>query len=287
MHRLRILMEAGIVMAAALMVLTLANRTAAALQAYEGFDYGPDGSDLVGANGGIGFSGGWAAGGFNASVSNNFDRESDALTFGALQTSGGAVRTAAVGAIAGVTRNLAAPLGQANTTAYVSFLVRPEGTLNAGAFNGFLGLVLESPGEPELFIGKPGGGAINNWVVEDRGGSGQHSSPMAASTTATALLVVKAEFASAGNDRVTLFVNPTPGGPEPAAGVLKTDANFGTLTGLTIYSSGAMRIDELRVGATFADVTPVPEPGALGLLLAGALALPLPRHFGGPKRRSR
>jgi hypothetical protein len=275
MHRLRILMESGIVMAAALLVLALANRSTAALQAYEGFDYSPDGSDLVGASGGSGFSGGWAAGGFNASISNNFDRENDALSFGALQTSGGAVRTGAVGAIAGVTRNLAAPLGQANTTAYVSFLVRPEGTLNAGAFNGFLGLVLESAGEPELFIGKPGGGAINNWVVEDRGGTGQHSSSTAASTTATTLLVVKAVFAGAGNDTISLYVNPTPGAPEPTAGVLKNDANFGAITGLTIYSSGAMRIDELRVGETFADVTPIPEPGGLELIVASALALPL------------
>jgi hypothetical protein len=265
-------------MAAALFVAALASRSNAALQAYEGFDYGPDGGDLLGASGGSGFSGGWAAGGFNASISNNFDRENDVLSFGSLQTTGGTVRTAAVGAIAGVTRNLAAPLGQANTTVYVSFLVRPEGTLNGGAFNGFLGLVLESAGEPELFIGKPGGGSINNWVIEDRGGSGQHSSPIAASTAATALLVVKAEFASAGNDTITLFVDPTPGAPEPATGILKNDANFGIVTGLTIYSTGAMRIDELRVGETFADVTPIPEPGALGLLVASALALPLRRR---------
>lgn len=260
---------------AALVVLLMARHGRGALTAYEGFDYGPDGADLVGANGGSGFSGPWRAGGFNASISNNYDREFDGLSFASLQQSGGAVRTAAVGAIAGVTRDLAAPLGQAGSTVYLSFLVRPEGTLNSGAFNGFFGVVLESLAEPELFIGKPGGGAINNWAIENRGGSLQHASTINATTTATTLLVVKAQFSTAGNDTLTLYVNPTPGAPEPATGVVKSDANFGLAAGLTLYSTGAMRIDELRVGQTFADVTPVPEPGALGLFVTLALGLPL------------
>jgi hypothetical protein len=263
---------------AALLAVLLANPAAADLQAYEPFDYAPDGADLLGANGGSGFSGAWRAGGFNAAISNNFDRENDLVSFGGLQTTGGTVRTAAVNSIAGVTRDLAAPLGQAGSTVYLSFLVRPEGQLHAGAFSGFFGVVLESPGEPELYVGKPGGGAIGNWVIENRGGTLQHAAPTSISTTATALLVVKAEFAPAGNDKFTLYVNPTPGAPEPASGVTKNDANFGSVTGLTLYSTGAMRLDELRVGQTFADVTPIPEPATLGLLLACAALAPLCRR---------
>jgi MYXO-CTERM domain-containing protein len=91
--------------------------------------------------------------------------------------------------------------------------------------------------------------------------------------------VVKAEYAVVGNDRFILYVNPTPGAPEPATGLVKNDANFGLVQGLTLYSTGAMRIDELRVGQTFADVTPVPEPAALGLLAVALVAITrLPRR---------
>ena len=110
-------------------------------------------------------------------------------------------------------------------------------------------------------MGKPGGGAIAHWVLEDRGGSGQVDSGI---RTENAFLVLKAEFAAAGNDRFTLYANPMPGGAEPLTGTVKNNANVGVVSSLTIYSTGAMRIDEIRVGETFADVTPiVPEPAGL------------------------
>ncbi len=255
---------------ASVLTLSLCPHSGAALIAYEGFDYEPVGGDLSGLNGGSGFAGSWTPGGFNASISNNYDIQNDSLSFGALLTSGRSTRTLAVGAIAGVSRNLADPLGLSNETVYLSFLVQPEGTLHGGAFNGFLGLIFEQGGEPELFVGKPGGGAINQYVLEDRGGSRQHSSGLVTEILETALLVVKAEFAAAGNDKFTLYVNPTPGGAEPASGTIKNDADAGFVTGLTIYSSGAFRLDEIRLGETFADVTPIPEPGTIALLFAVA-----------------
>jgi hypothetical protein len=250
----------------ALLVAGASQRTGAALFVHESFDYVPVGRDVAGTNGGIGFAGPWQPGGFNASLSNNIDVGDDLLAFGALLRSPSVASTAAVSAISGVTRPLAAPLGQIGATSYyISFLIKPEGVLHAGAFNGFFGLVLESSGEPELYIGKPGGGAINRWVLEERGGSGQHAHSVAVTTADTALLVVKAEHAGFGNDRFTLYVNPTPGSPEPTTGLVKNDANFGVFNGLTLYATGAMRIDELRIGHTFADVTPVPEPAAVAL----------------------
>lgn len=257
----------------ALLMAFMVSHAGAALIAYEPFEYDPVGGDLLGRNGAVGFSGPWRAGGFNASISNNYDIEDDTMSFGQLLVTDRTIRTPAVGSIAGITRNLAAPLGQSDTTVYLSFLIQPEGTLHGGAFNGFLGLVLESAGEPELYIGKPGGGAIDRWVLENRGGSLQHASSVPTAIGGTALLVVKAEYSAFGNDKFTLYVNPTPGEPEPATGVVKNDANFGIVDGLTIYSTGAMRIDELRVGQTFFDVTPIPEPGTFGLLVASALAL--------------
>jgi hypothetical protein len=258
-------------MSVAVLACLVSQPVSAALIAYEPFDYAPVGSDLLGKAGGDGFSGAWQVGGFNASIQNNYDIEVDPPAFGTLLRSGQSVHTPAVGAIAGITRNLTSPLGQADATVYLSFLIQPQGALHGGAFNGFMGLVLESPGEPELYVGKPGGGAIDRWAIEDRGGTRQHASSVVTAIQSTALLVVKAEFSASPNvnDKFTLYVNPTPGGPEPATGIVKQDAAFGMVQGMTLYSSGAMQFDELRIGQTFADVTPVPEPGSLGLLATG------------------
>jgi MYXO-CTERM domain-containing protein len=242
----------------------------AALLAYDGFNYAPAGSDLSGNSGGLGFSSAWRPGGFNASINTNYDVQTGSLSFGGLVTSGNRVSTTAVTAIAGLTRDLFTPLGVSGTTRYASFLLRPEGQLHAGAFNGFFGVVLEQPGEPELYVGKPGGGAVDRYVLEDRGGGLQVASTTIAEVGETVLLVLKAQF-TAGNDQFTLYVNPVPGAPEPAAGLVKNNSNVSTVAGLTLYSTGAFSIDELRLGETFADVTPVPEPATWLLALAALL----------------
>jgi hypothetical protein len=243
-------------------VLSGSRNAPGALLAYEPFDYSPAGADLNGRNGGFGFSGPWTPGGFNASVNDNFDIASGSLSFQQLLTGGNRVTSLPTNAIAGLTRNLATPLGTAGETKYVSVLLRPEGQVGVGAFNGFFGLTLESPTEPEIYIGKPGSGVLDRYVVENRGGEGQVPSNVTPTANQTALLVLKAQF-TATNDLFTLYVNPTPGAAEPSSGLLKNDANLGVVNGLTIYSTGAFSIDEIRLGDTFADVTPVPEPGAV------------------------
>ena len=57
-----------------------------------------------------------------------------------------------------------------------------------------------------------------------------------------------------------MYTNPTPGAAEPSSGTVKNDLNIGTLSSLVIYSGGAFSIDELRVGTTYADVTPASGP---------------------------
>jgi hypothetical protein len=253
-------------------VLMSAMAAEAMLLSYDGFDYAPAGADLLGNAGGFGFNTAWRTGGFNATIHTNYDIQNGSLSFGSLLTAGNRVQTSAVGAIAGLTRDFSAPLGAPGTTRYVSFLLRPEGTLHGGAFNGFFGVVFEQPLEPELYIGKPGAMAIDRYVLEDRGGALQVASAVAPQVGETVFLVVKAEFA-AGNDRFTLYMNPIPGAPEPGAGLVKNNSNVGAATGVTIYSTGAFSIDEFRLGETFADVTPIPEPASVLLsLLMGAVA---------------
>jgi hypothetical protein len=255
-------------------LITIATATVAQanLLSYEPFNYRNIGADLQGSSGAgsFGFATPWLPGGFNASIFDNYDIAASSLSFGNLLTAGNRASSGPVNAIAGLTRDFAAPIGAAGTTRYYSFLLRPEGTLNQFLFNGFFGVTLESPDEPELFTGKPGGDAITQYVIEDRGGSGQHASAVPVVIDQTALLVVKAEFLDL-NDRFTLYVNPTPGGPEPLVGTLKFDSNLSTVSGFTLYSTGAFSVDELRLGETFADVTPgVPEPGAL--VMVGVVA---------------
>ncbi len=237
---------------------------------YEGFDYSPAGSALLGNNGGSGFSGSWASGGFNATNHTNYELGNASLDFNNLATNGNHVTTASLSAIGGLSRSLVSPLGADGTTRYISFLLRPDGTLNAGAFNGFFGVYLASSTGNDLYIGKPGSGSINNFVLEQRGGTSQFASNTTAVVNQTYLLVVKAQFL-AGNDKFTLYVDPTPGGSEPLNGTVKSDLNVSTINAIDLYSTGAFSLDEIRIGQTFAEVTPavVPAPSSLAVLLVG------------------
>jgi hypothetical protein len=217
---------------------------------YEGF--GP--SFPIYANDGAGFSGPWTQGGFNAFASGYVPKE-NSLCYARLETSAGSISGGPFSAINGAVRSLAQPLGQDNTTVYLSFLIQPQGTLNEGVFDGFFGLTLNGSLGNDLFIGKPGGGAEDQYVLEARGGSGQIPSNAHVKVGRTALLVLKAEFLS-GNDVFTLYTNPTPGRREPASGVTKTDLDLGLVSKVGLYSTGAFVVDEIRIGTTYADVVP-------------------------------
>lgn len=228
----------------------------AQLIAYEGFNYPTPGSALLGKNGGTGFSSAWQAGGFAASVYDNFQLDEKSLAFGGLRTTGQGVSTASLFSDrGGVNRQLSEAIGRDGTTVYLSFLLRPLGRINAGFSNGFFGLCLNSTGPDSLFIGKPGGGSIDQYVLESRGGARQVSSGAHVVVGETVFLVLRADFL-AGPDRFTLYVNPTPGKPEPTEGTVKSDLDVFAVNKLVIYSTGAFSIDEIRLGATFADVTP-------------------------------
>lgn len=256
----------------ALLLMVFTNRSFGALVAYDGFNYDEVGEDAIGENGGFGFSGGWRAGGFNASLSTNFDIGQGSLGFPGLAPSiGQRLTTASVDSISGLTRDLAQPLGVAGTTRFLSFLLRPEGQLNQGAFSGFFGVLLES-GEPQVFVGKPGGGQTRNLGIEYRGGSNQVASSTRATVDETYLMVLKSTF-NAGSDEFSLYINPTPGLAEPLTPDASNSANVPSAQGITIYSTGAFSVDEFRLGETYADVVPVPEPAGWLFMLMAALTV--------------
>lgn len=235
-------------------------------------------------NTGTGFSAAWQQGGFNAFAS-GYTAAEKSLAFSGLQTTPGRVIGHAFNQINGTTRTLAQPLGANNTTVYLSFMLRPQGTLDGGVFNGFFGVTLNGSTGADLFVGKPGAGAVQEYVIEDRGGSGQLSSGVPTVVGQTAFMVVKAEFFAA-NEIFTLYANPAPGEPEPAAGIVKSDLNLGSVPRIGIYSTGAFDVDEIRIGATYASVTPrvafAGTPGANNCHGASVSAL-AQEHGGLPK----
>lgn len=232
-------------------VIVVATQAGASEIAYEGFRQ----SFPIYANSGTGFAGAWTQGGFNAFASGYIARE-QSLCFKHLRAGeGGSVTGDAFPAINGAVRTLAQSLGVPGTTVYLSFLLQPRGSLNEGVFNGFFGLTLNGNAGNDLFIGKPGGGMTEQYVLEHRGGFGQISSGVPTVVGRAVLLVLKAQF-QAGPDVFTLYVNPTPGQPEPGSSVVKTDLDLGTVARIGIYSTGAFAIDEIRIGTTYADVVP-------------------------------
>ena len=252
----------------------------------DSFSSGPVGSDLLGKSGGSGWGGPWTTGGFNASIHTNYDIAGGSLTFPSLETSGERVASGVQNSIAGISRTLATPIAaNQTTTRYLSALVRLDGALNAGAFNGFFGLYLDGGGinSDDLFIGKPGGGQLGQWVVETRGGSGQVPSGELVVPNQTALLVLKAELRP-GADTFSLLVNPALPGTEPNVyDAVKSGFDLGQVNGITIYSTGAFSVDEIRWGETYADVTLVPEPATLVMAVASVILAGVAAHL---KRRA-
>ncbi len=237
-----------------LLLASLTGKLAAQTVFSEPFDYSPPGADLLGQDGGSGFAGPWFTSGFNASIHDNCDVSAGSLSFQELAVTGNRMSSASTNAIAGLGRNLAVPIAAgATTTAYFSFLLRPEGTLGQGAFNGFFGVYLDGTGNSDLFAGKPGSAVAGPYVIENRGGAGQVPSAVAPVAGETVLLVVRAEL-QPGADVFTLFVNPDPCQPEPASGTVKSDLDLGDVTAVVIYSTGAFSLDELRMGPSFEGV---------------------------------
>ncbi|MBI3867566.1 MAG: hypothetical protein HY299_03460 [Verrucomicrobia bacterium] len=218
------------------------------LLAWEPFDY-PQGASLAGQRGGVGFSAGWLP-------ILGFTTPQGSLALPNARVAGN--HASAVSGLSSVSnsRNLSALMGLSGTTRYVSFLARADGAVGLGGQNGYFGLLLQGNRAPDLFIGKPGGGATNRWVIEDAGGAQQAAGDAPVVSGEIRWVVIRLDFAD-GNDRVALYFNPVAGQPEPGApNAIRTDRDLGTLSSLGLTSTGAWSVDELRVGTTWESVAP-------------------------------
>jgi hypothetical protein len=142
---------------------------------------------------------------------------------------------------------VATNFGTTGTLLYLSYLCRVD------AAGEFTSLIVGSGRGRELSIGKSG--TANDYVIGQRGGIGRTASGLGPMLGRTVFIVVKMEFRK-GPDRYTMYVNPIPGLPEPAKGIVKEDLDLEPTNMVILYSRGAWSVDELRIGTTWPDVTP-------------------------------
>lgn len=232
----------------------------AALTAYEDFDYTP--GNIDGLNGGTGFSGAWGNF-FGTSGTVGTGGLSDPGTPGVPSNGNGYTGGSSSG---GAIRSLSTTFTDGDTF-YVSFLIQPDFVIDSSG-SAFAQVRLDGTnGDIAIGTTNAGGG---QWQMRQTSPNGSVVlSSILPTQGVTALLVAEVQL-QAGNDIVSLYVDPTAGAPQPgsAAAILNSE-DFGTIQGVATAGGLPWQLDEIRIGTTFGDVTPVPEPSTYALLLGG------------------
>jgi hypothetical protein len=261
----------------------LGSRAGATLIAYEGFDYAA-GSSLAGQNGGTGWAGPYLSG-----VSNTV--AAPGLTY-----------TDANGKQLQVTGNTltyydpsnhydydtraianSASISTAGNSVWFSFIGQDYIASDQEAIQFDTGNSV-APNFTDLYVGKYNGST--HWAAAlyqggsatvDYGYDAYPSPDIGAQTFA----VGRIDFGSA-TDNIRIWFNPLLGGAAPSDAVANLNllnVPHLALTNVTLQGGFSQAqpayYDEIRLGTTFADVTPVatPEPASIGLAAAGALTL--------------
>lgn len=250
-----------------------------ALIAYEGFDYSP--GNLNGLSGGTGWSDAWAA---TVATGGASVVEAPGMTYPSLTTAGNRAfiqranqnaRTLSAGVLgSGAT---------ADSTVWISFLGQRTGANNVRLFRvGFY--EGSTANDPKFLVGEGNNDATDVWKTLFGGSDSPGTTPVTSNVpiTTQSLLLLKIDYNPSGLDDLFMWVNPDLSAGEPTnmspsyagSSLGEFDLAFsvvsmraGTLSG---GNEGQGYFDEIRIGDTFADVTPVPEP--MGILL-GALGI--------------
>jgi hypothetical protein len=234
----------------------VAASASATVLAYDPFDQPAGNINGTGSTGGVWQgTGKWTGGG---TVS------AGTLTYGPLVTSG---NQANYDATANANRAIGATLGGANTDLWFSFLI--VANRNDSGISLFTGATEQN------FMGNGGGSGQTLGLQSPNINTG------IAQSATTHFYVLHMVTPAAGNVTTTLYIDPAVSslgvGAAPAGSLYTNAATpdttrvpyaFDTVRLGAFNSAGTVRFDELRIGTTWADVSPVPEPSAaVGLLL--------------------
>ncbi len=237
------------------------------LIAYDGFAY-PTGS-LAGQNGGTGFSSPWTV------ITGTVNVASGSLTPAApssgLATTGNSISV--TGSFPGhQTRPLTVPQGVVGNTVWLSAVMKGTGSTGL-AGGGSVSLTNGGTGGFSIVTGTTTGPPSANWSISDAN-SGSSAASSTIPNTLQSLLVARV-VSGTTTDVIDLFVNPPLTGTPPATANATLSLAHAALTNIDVsgasLSGGTNLIDEVRLGNTFADVTPVPEPSAVALLGLAAI----------------
>lgn len=261
------------------------------LLVYESFDYSA-GSELAGQGSGFGFaeSSTWA----DTSVSGNRDTiTTGGAVYARLQTNGNALRMVSpTDSLSGNVRRQTSLIdGAAGTTTWVSYLFSLENSASPLASGDWAVMSISgvTPPGPTLtahfgIYDGPGGGKVFGI-----GWSNVNSlalSNVIFNPGEVYFVVARIDW-NAGNagEGVSLYINPPTGAIEPLiteSAAFTTAVNIASGAGTNRILSVGMNagdtgqewiFDEIRLGTTFADVAPVPEPAILALCLVGAVGI--------------
>ena len=253
--------------------------TFARAAAYEGFDYPVGPATREGLTGGSGFRTGWLISEPQTSIV--ADSLSDPT--GTLLTTGNHLRGVSAFSLS---RPLTERPGTPGTEFWVSFLMRREKVPQGlSAFSGLH--LLPNDTTPGFFIRTAGLRAPDD-SLEIGNGFSRTIADTPFEADRDYFLVTRFQVRE-GNDAATLWVNPTPGVTPTTGGVdfLATDTrgDLGIAGQLylafeSVVPTGVVtHFDELRTGATYAEVAPaVPEPAAVLPAAATAFVLALRRR---------
>ncbi|MES2923011.1 MAG: immunoglobulin domain-containing protein, partial [Verrucomicrobiota bacterium] len=221
-----------------------------ALPTYDGFAY-TAGNSLAG-------NGGWIA----ASGSGTIKVNATNLTQAGLQSSVG--NDVAIIPGSSAARTYIGFTSQTSGSVCFSFLFRINSPPSAQRLVGYASGSTSSSSSPPLGIFVTAGGQL---AVGISTGSPQFTSTQLA-TGATNLIVVSYTFGGTA-DSAQVWINPTSLGgnaPAPTASLSGTHnaalANFLWNTPSASSGGGSYEVDEFRIGATYADVTPATTPGS-------------------------
>lgn len=279
----------------------------AQLISYDGFDYTPD-TSVANGSGGTGWGATW--GNVADAASALATNTSTGLSYGGLVTSGGAV---IVGNPVGTTGTTAQPqrqlpdtfnnlVGGAGGTIWVSFLYqnlnndltgllgfRETGlrlmsgsSTNAGGWSNRNGTDRLDAGSPNTYPTGANFDQLTLWTGSTFGTNG-FATPRGPDPANTVFIVLRLDFDNTtAADTGYAWFNPSLGlEPLLSTAVTNTAADLTSVNALRFQSgnqngngtNAVWILDEVRVGLSWADVSPIPEPTVFVLGGLGALAL--------------